>query len=474
MSAVLTILVVVLTACSRPLASGEPSANGPVAHASPLVASPSAVADPRPAPSSPPAPMPTVVPSASDGDPGLDEPDTEEIEELYEIDCSGDTPCRVDYLPDGGSDDAPGWPVVVSGPCRGDVEMADGRAYFACDVTGGMFVHAFTADGNEASDWPVALPGSVASVYENDFTIGCGEEQSSLRIGDDGTIYVAVSEDQVARIYALRMDGPALQGWPRPFPGDPPGNDGIGGNGCRGFTLAPNGDIVAWGYEGVEEDISLIARRTEFTVYGRDGRTRPGWPRGSTGAASAPLVSGDGSITYVSATGKVWRHRPDGTIAAGWPYDSGGVTQLPWLTPDDRVVLFLPESDSSSWAVSLTPQGGIADGWPVSLGGAVETVCLFGDTPCVGSVPPAFGSDDTLYVSLANGTIIAIDKAGRVVPGWPVRAGSHAHVTSLAVDASGRVVADVIVCPDFCGEGDPPRSTNVYRPDGTLLKKIDR
>jgi hypothetical protein len=41
------------------------------------------------------------------------------------------------------------------------------------------------------------------------------------------------------------MDGSALQGWPRPLPGDPPGNDGIGGNGCRGFTLAPNGDVVA-------------------------------------------------------------------------------------------------------------------------------------------------------------------------------------------------------------------------------------
>jgi hypothetical protein len=472
-AAALTVLVIVLTACSRPLASGEPSATGPVAHASPHGASPSAVADPRPAPSSPPAPTPTVVPSASDGDPGLYGPDVDEGEELYKIDCSGDAPCRVDYLPDGRSDDAPGWPVIVSGPCRGDVEMADGRAYFACDATGGLLVHAFTADGNEASDWPVALPGSIASVYENDFTIGCGEGQSSLRIGDDGTIYVAVAEAEQANIYALRLDGPPVDGWPQPFPGDPPGNDGIGGNGCRGFTLAPNEDIVAWGYESVEEDISLIARRTEFTVHGPDGRTRPGWPRGSTGAASAPLLSRDGSITYVSATGKVWRHRPDGTIADGWPYDAG-VTVTPWLAPDGRVILLLPESDHSDRAVSLTANGKPGAGWPVSLGGPVETSCLFGDTPCVGSIDPVIGPDGTLYVSLANGVITAIDTAGRIVPGWPVRAGTKAHVVSLAVDASGRLVADVITCSDFCGEGDVPEATHIYGPDGTLLKTVRR
>jgi hypothetical protein len=147
---------------------------------------------------------------------------------------------------------------------------------------------------------------------------------------------------------------------------------------------------------------------------------------------------------------------------------------LPWLTPDNRVVLFLPESDSSTWAVSLTPQGSIADGWPVSLGGPIETACLFGDTPCVGDIEPAIGRDGTLYVSLANGRIIAVDKSGRIVPGWPVLAGKGTHVTSLRIDASGHLVAVIIVCADYCGDPDVPQSTRVYGPDGTLLKKIDR
>lgn len=424
---------------------------------------PAASATPAPTPSATLAPpeSPSPPPSATPA------PTDEPTGELYALDCGGDT-CVAEYLPDGlpASPDPPGWPVIVSGPCSG-LAKVDGISYAACDSASGVLVHAFDADASLLAGWPVHLPVRVASVYENLVTIACGDERSSLAVADDGTIFVATAESAEARLYALTPDGQRVAGWPRPFPGDPPGNDGIGGNGCRGFAFALTGDVVAWGYEGVQDAIQLVADRTEFTVYAPDGSTRPGWPRGSTGAASRPVVAPDGSIAYVSASGKVWRHDPDGEISEGWPYQLERLVPS-FLSPDDRVVV-LVSGDDDAEAISLDPDGDVTDGWPVDLGDTIESRCLFGDTPCTGDIEPAFGPDGTVYVSLAGGAITAIDVAGDVVSGWPVDLGARTHATDLQVDGDGRLIATGIVCGSGgCGESSRP-TTLVFAPDGELL-----
>lgn len=364
--------------------------------------------------------------------------------------------------------------------------MSDGVAYAACDTPDGVLVHAFDADASPLPGWPVRLPGTTASVYENLFTIGCGDERSSLLIAGSKAIVVAVAEADVAQLYVLRPNGEPLPGWPRPFPGDPPDEDGGGGNGCRGFTVTGAGDIVAWGYEGVEPRIELVAARTEFIVFGPDGRARPGWPRGSTGAASRPVVAPDGSVSYTTATGKIWRHRADGEIADGWPYQLTAPV-APYLAPDGRLIVLPPGGNTSDRAIALDADGGVARGWPVSPGGQIETRCLFGDTPCIGDIGPAFAPDGTTYIALGSGwrqgsgdttdpggAIVAIEPDGDIAIGWPVQLAERAHAQHMTVDDEGRLIVRGVVCgPNGCADGGTTATTLVYSADGSLVKAGD-
>lgn len=424
-----------------------------------------------------PTPAPSLEPSASVPTAKLD-PNAE----LYALDCRGQEPCRLAYLPEGGTDE-PGWPVVVSGPCRGTA-ISDGVAYAACDTPDGVLVHGFAANATPLPGWPVRLPGTTASVYDNLFTIGCGDERSSLRIAASKDVVVAVAEADVAQLYVLRPNGQPLPGWPRSFPGDPPGGDGIGGNGCRGFLVSATDDIVAWGYEGVLPDIELVAARTEFTVFSPDGRTRPGWPRGSTGATSRPLIGDDGSISYTSATGKIWRHRADGEIVDGWPYQLPKQA-APFIAPDGRLVVLLHGDNDSDRAIALDAGGNMSGGWPVSFHGRVETRCLLGDTPCLGDIGPAFASDGTTYVPLGSGctwscsggaidpggAIVAIKPDGHVATGWPVQLAGRTHAQKLTVDDEGHLVVRVAVCgPNGCADGVTTATTLVYGADGLLVR----
>jgi hypothetical protein len=381
-------------------------------------------------------PAPSGLPSAT-GVPG------EVTGELYALDCSAEGPCRAEYLPDAVGDE-PGWPVIVSGPCRGTAQAPDGSAYAACDSEGEVLVHHLDSDGIALAGWPVRLPGSTASVYSNLFTIACGDDASSLVLTRGRSAVVATVDDDEAVLHVLEPSGKPRPGWPRPFPGDAPGIDGIGGNGCRGFEPGPDESVLAWGYEGVEDDIDLVASRTEFVVFEPDGRTRTGWPRGSTGAASRPIFADDGSVVYVSASGKVWRHDVDGTIGRGWPFQLP-TTVSPYLSPDDRIVAIAGERGSQQ-AISLDASGAVTDGWPVPLG-VVQTRCLFGDTPCSGSVAPVFSGDGTLYAALNDGSVTAIDAAGDVLPGWPIGLGAGVHAVSLSVVDDARLVVTSASCP---------------------------
>ena len=445
-SAALIVATLVL-GCGGP---AGPTASGSVLEPS-TEPTPSQVPPPTgPAPSTSPGAGPTTNP-ASDA-------------EIYAIDCRGDGPCTIEFVPNAVSDE-PGWPVLVGGPCRGTMKAHDGTSYAACDTTEGVLVHAWDQLGMWRPGWPVGLPGVTASVYENDLTIGCGATASAV-VRSDGRIVVATVEASAAMLHVLTPAGVPIDGWPQPFPGDPPGEDGVGGNGCRGFAILSDDAILAWGYEGVEADILLVADRTEFTVYEADGRLRAGWPLGSVGAASRPVVLRDGSVAYVSASGRVWRHLPDGERASGWPYQLPAQTE-PWLAPDGRLVFLIQDASGEDRAVALTADGIVVRGWPISLGAAVESRCLFGDTPCIGRVDPVFGPDGMVYVALANSTIAAIHPDGSASEGWPVPVGVDGHAVALTIAPNGNVLADVVVCEQLCS--DAPVQRIELSPAGDVL-----
>ena len=402
----------------------------------------------------------------------------------HSIDCNVEaTSCDLHLTKDGVQDPA-GWPITIDGPCP-DLRIGwDGRAYVACSPPDGATIHLFGLDGRHIDGWPVRVDGSIASVSWYDFSIGCGIGRSAIEVSADGSAYVAISSGPVASLHVFNPDGHARAGWPQPIPGDPPGPDGHGGDGCRGFTLADDDGVLAWGYEGVELDIELAARRTEFTSWSADGEVRPGWPRGSAGAASGPVLDLDGGVTYVSATGRVWSHDHRGEIRDGWPYQLDKPAP-PHVAPDGRIAIVVPVAQARDRLVLFRPDGRLVTGAPIDMPADIESRCLFGDTPCAGVTSPAFAFDGTMYVSLAfshdgendpeatrmAGGLVAFDRDGAIVDGWPIDLAPRTHLLDMSVDSGDRLVARGYVCDDGCwGEATRP-TTLIFAPDGELIRQ---
>jgi hypothetical protein len=398
------------------------------------------------------------------------------------IECHDeDTLCDVHLS--GNVRDPAGWPVVLDGPCRELVTAPTGLAYVGCSVGAAGVLHVIDGTGNEPVGWPVQLDGPIASVAWNDFSIGCGVGRSAVRVDVEGTVFAAVATDSAAKLYVFEANGTARPGWPQRIPGDAPANDGFGGNGCRGFDLADDGSVVGWGYEDVPADIELVASRTELIAWEADGRVRSGWPIGSVGAASGPVLGNNGDVTYVSASGRMWSHDEHGEVRSGWPYQLDSPS-APYGSADGRIATVTKVSSAPDRLVLLDRDGEPVTGAPIRLPADIETRCLFGDTPCAGESFLEFAPDGTLYVSLAwsttehvvpdttdvGGALAAYDPAGRIIRGWPVDLAARTHVLNLNASAGDRLVARGYICPEGqCGGDGTVATVLVFSPDGKLL-----
>ena len=197
-------------------------------------------------------------------------------------------------------------------------------------------------------------------------------------------------------------------------------------------------------------------RRTVFTALGADGRTLAGWPRGSTGFASSPVVDAEGTVYYVSATSKVYAHDRAGEVKAGWPMAARGAAngcgggERPHLAPDGTIVVVGDE------ITALSPDGRSLPGWPYRPSGDLVEPCL--DSDCYarhGS--PAFGPDGTVYVveyqtdgARIRAEIVALDRHGQPKPGWPYRLPFDAKTIPIApptVAPDGRLIVHTMSSP---------------------------
>ena len=461
----IAIVAIVLAACA-----GAPGSSSPVA---------TATNRPSIEPSSS-AVLPSPTPIPPDTDPV---PDPLAVGHAIDCDFAAAT-CEVHLVVDGVRDPA-GWPIGVDGPCPGLRTGVDGLAYVACSPSEGATIHVIGLDGGPESGWPATLDGAVSTVSWSDLSIGCGIQRSSIEVGPGGTIYVAISTGSAARLHAFHPDGNPVAGWPQQIPGDPPAMDGWGGDGCRGFALHTDG-LVAWGYQDVEPAILLEARRTEFTSWSFDGRLQPGWPRGSEGAASGPVLDVDDGLTYVSASGRVWSHDDRGEIRPGWPYLLDAPAP-PFVAPDGRIAIIDTALEDDDRLVLLRLDGTLVTGAPIDLPANIETRCLFGDTPCAGVTGPAFANDGTMYLSLAStedvvreptamggmgGALVAFDADGAIVDGWPVDLPERTHVLDLSLDLGDRLVARGYLCHnESCASDNTRATTFTFAPDGTLLEQ---
>jgi hypothetical protein len=343
----------------------------------------------------------------------------------YDLACA-ETPCVL-HLFDAGGREQDGWPVAIAGECPEWVVVGpEGSAFVPCNRNRSAVVTALGRDGSALAGWPASVPGSVAWATWNGFSTGGADP---LAIGPDGTVYLGVNprgSDQRFQIHAFARDGTAQRGWPVRLPG-----------GAQGFAVAPDGVVVGWWYEGlVPDSIDLHARRTRFTMLDAKGHRLPGWPIGSIGAASGPVIWADGSIAYTSATGRVWAHDRTGEVIHGWPY------RLPYpiapvLRGDGRL-LFV----GSSEVHVVNQRGKSLSGWPWRTRSTLDAPGC--DTGGSAYQVYALGADDTLYLAPWSGSrseLLALAPDGTTEAGWPYRVPDGWRATSIEPASDGTLAA---------------------------------
>lgn len=302
----------------------------------------------------------------------------------------------------------PGWPFRIAPPagCHDPVVALDGTAYLACwSGDGGKdLLYAIDPEGHARDGWPVAIDGLVLS--------------SRLMVTTDGTVFISTwpeGLDGASSLSALGPDGRPRPGWPvslSPHLGD--------------YLLGPDGSVVVWWDDPLPGAICKDASRMFYTVLGSDGLPLPGWPR----------------------EGK-----------PGWPvqdlagYDDGCTLASPYLRPDGTVYFHADE------VTALSPDGRPRPGWPVRPAGSLGP-----RSSCDADAPMrprlAFGPGGSVYLAVFHedpaelwADVLALDRDGRVLPGWPHRlplplGGGVGVVRSLDVAPNGRLYVTLVTCTE--------------------------
>jgi hypothetical protein len=422
-----------------------------------------------------------------------------------------ETPFAIVAL-DAGGHLKPGWPIRLPAP-ESSVGLAAGRdgslyATICQRSPAECRLHRFTADGGEPRGWPFLLGGMAGcsaplvgpdgTVYATCHTRSDGADPSTgltgadpskgvtiaadpvsgaragwpvhyggdtLAIGPDGTLYVNAWQsyragDAPMTVAAFAPDGTLRPGWPLSWPAD------------AFVRLAPDGTLFAWWYEDLQGmEGGFTAKRTFYATIGADGRTLPGWPTSTIGAASSPAIGADGTLYYDTLSGDVYARDGKGAVKSGWPVRGVGGSDLavspPYVSPDGSILAL--DRSGATW---LSPGGRALAAWGPGRSGSLS-YCTGGATGCAGrvSAAPVFAPDGTVYVLVwvadaesgnLDTEIAALDRHGDVKSGWPRPA--------LGLVFAGLEGAWLRVGPD--GRVYIVGNQGVYAlmPDGTLAK----
>lgn len=331
----------------------------------------------------------------------------------------------------------------------------DGTAYLTAQRSVGTQLIAIDPSGVVKSGWPIALDN---------------RDWYPQQLGPDGTVYLISRPtgtptwdpvkgliDNGAQLWAYGSNGRLRSGWPIPVPN------------IDEILIDPLGDIVVRSLVDDVGELCRSPRRTVYTIVGPDGRTRPGWPRGSTGFASSPVVDAGGTLYYFSATGRLYAHDRAGEVKAGWPVVVPGAgggcgPESPYLAPDGTLFAMGDE------VVAVSADGRAPEGWPYRPAGSQSGPCF--DSECFGGhAAPAFGRDGTVYLlvyqpdtSGVRAEIIALDRDGQPKAGWPFRLPFDANTVSIyspSVSPDGRVIVRT---------GSAPYQLLAIDPDGSVSR----
>ncbi len=353
---------------------------------------------------------------------------------VYFEECAGSPVECVLHRLDGTGRAETGWPIDVpadfacsAGGCRPNAVHVgpDGTAVVShWRDAGGLQFLGVDSTARPRPGWRI-VPDITGGLWWSD-----------VQFGPDGTLFMLGmpdgGSDLRTRIAAYGPDGNLRPGWPVAVPGR------------SEYVLGPRGTVVVRSFVDDTGELCNNPRRTVFTVLGADGRTLPGWPRGSTGYASRPVVDSEGTVYYVSATYRVYAHDVAGEVRTGWPVaapgaDDGCGPERPSVAPDGTLVVVGDE------VTALSPDGRLRPGWPYRPAGSLSGPCF--DSECYGGHgAPAFGQDGTVYLVVYHedqagirAEVVALDPQGRVKPGWPY---------GLPFDAGTISVGRTTVSPD--------------------------
>jgi hypothetical protein len=359
---------------------------------------------------------------------------------------------------------APGWPVTLphTTHCEFLAAAADGSVRAICDATDikqpelccdTVRAFALDAEGLPLRGWPVELDTTAAArVVGDDLVV-----LSDLPVTDTPAIGSVGSRVRLSRI---GPDGGIKTGVEVPM---------VYRGGYQTWAIGPDG--TAYGTSTVDEDTPSPDNVLAVDLGGNVG----GWPVTLPSSGSPPEFAADGRVVLVVGGG------PQA------PFDVGNPTPRvlaidprdPARTPASGAIPielgFEVDCTDSPLGRPLLSRGGVSvvrddmsfyaldadlrllPGWPYRApsylqewaypaGGNQE-----GGLDCSRYGAPALGPEGTLFVPLdaesetAGGSLVAIARSGKAVPGWPValrRAGSG--FWSVAVGDNGTVFAAVV------------------------------
>jgi hypothetical protein len=327
-----------------------------------------------------------------------------------------------------------GWPVTAPSGSEIEPGPSGGLYVISADASNGRII-LLGLDGKTRTTWPaISVPGTT-----------CG-----FAVRADGSVFYAYSSTNTASdcsVHVFDATGRQLSKSPE--------------RGWDGISMAPDGTVVAWGYDMQPYSTSTVAQ-TRVAVMGTDGNPIAGWPVIFQGAASAPAFGPDGKLYFTilglgtSPSTVVAIDRTGATIA-GWPATlprgygpllDGSSAPLPPVAGDNGTVY--AEAVDAQWMGYVTAfdaSGVVLPGWPYKLPQAFSDFSG-GDTRIGPSSPgplfvrPASGVG-LLYLAL-DGRIVALGADGHLAPGWPqLMPADHADAywVCLIAERDGGIVA---------------------------------
>ena len=302
-----------------------------------------------------------------------------------------------------------GWPAdVVAGSWY--VPGPSGTLYVVDESNAdSTIVTVLSPKGQRKAQWSIASPGS-----------SCGAV-----VRPDGVMFFAYgpsdgSEDCAVRTYS--PSGTLLSRAPT--------------RGWNGVAMAPDGTVVAWGYDLQPFGGGAIAQ-PRVALLGTDGQPTGGWPVTIEGEASEPVFGANGSI-YLSVLGlgtspcKVVALDRTGRVRDGWPValptgfgpmlDDTGNPQPPVSGADGEIYVEAVDTNLMGYVTAFDATGAVIPGWPYRLPQAFSNFDGGDSRISTANPGPMFvrsASGSGLLYLVLDDRIVALGADGKVAPGWP-------------------------------------------------------